>query len=97
MTIAEIIELVKDVTGVQVDELGRRVQTYPTYARYVAMMLMIEEGYDLSAIAASLNMHRSSPCKALPVIDDKLQSDQLIKKIYMACGERMADLEEQAI
>ncbi|QTE35996.1 hypothetical protein J3L18_23065 [Mucilaginibacter gossypii] len=97
MTIAEIIDLVQSVTGVKVDQLSRKMPHYYTYARYVAILLMEEQGYKNTAIAASLDISRKHTHKALRRATELLGDNKLITKFYLDCGKIMADLEEENV
>jgi len=100
MTIAEIIAVVTEVTGVKVDKLGRKMPTYYTYSRYVAIVLMEEEGYKNTAIAASLNIAREHTHRALKKAEYLFETEKadsagmVFKKIYLACVARLSKMEE---
>ncbi|MEO7212626.1 hypothetical protein [Mucilaginibacter sp.] len=95
MTIAEVIELVREITGVRVDYLGRKGNLAQTNARYLAIVLMDEFGYANTAIAAALNIERTTTYNAINEAGHLLENDPEFKKIYKASGERMADMEEK--
>jgi len=94
MTKAEIIQLVMAETGIDVTAIHLRGSDQETFARYVAMIMMREEGIPVAEIAQALNMMRITPYASLKTINKYLGNNKPFKTLYLACIKRMADMEE---
>jgi hypothetical protein len=93
MTQTEIVELVLEVTMVDVRHIRKNVE-HDVYARYIAIMMMNEEGYRNSTIATFLKIRRETPYTTLKRTDNLIQDNKQFKKMYLSCIRAMADKED---
>ena len=94
LTTIEIIDVVTAVTGITHDQMKTDGRFEYLDAKYLATVIMHEEGYAVKAIANCFNQNRSTPHGALKAADKLLATDQKFKTNYLACIARIADMED---
>jgi hypothetical protein len=92
----DIITLVQTLTGIELAGMKRSKPETALFARYVAIVIMIEEGYSKPEVAACFEVDRTSVYYALKSVDDLLVYNKKFKKMYLACIKRIAEMEEAA-
>jgi hypothetical protein len=80
-------------TGIPLVEMVKDKRNENLEARYLAIVLMHEEGYSAPEMAKALGIHRTSPHHALKSVDDLLSTYKPFKRMYLACIKRIADKE----
>jgi hypothetical protein len=94
MSTEEVVDIVKTVTGIDVTTAGN---TDPeAFARYIAIVMMDEEGYSKIQISAAIGIGRPHVYTILDRTKDLLRFNRTFKNTYLACIARMAELEDNA-
>jgi hypothetical protein len=96
-TAADILFAVQCETQMPLSGIVSGKSTEVLFARYVAIMLMHEEGIGHVEIAGIFGMHRTNIYYAMKTIDGLLQCNRPFKNMYLACIKRMAEMEEVSI
>lgn len=95
MNTTEIFEIVQEVTGFTAVELGERQRTEPLIqARYVFLLLMIEEGYGLKVVSTHLNTPYETLRYSERKADQLLCTDRQFKAVYLKCIAKIAEKED---
>ncbi|MDO3641947.1 hypothetical protein [Mucilaginibacter sp. L3T2-6] len=95
MTDIEILTTVEQETAIDRLEMLNRAPYNCLFARYVAIAMMNEEGIENKVIAKWFCMHPTNVPYALKTISGLLETNKQFKKMYIACGERRVQMEEQ--
>lgn len=95
MNTTEILEIVQEVTGFTAVELSERQRTEPLIqARYIFLLLMIEEGYGIKVVANQLNIPYETLRYSERKADELLCTDRYFKAIYLKCISKIAEKED---
>lgn len=92
MTKDSVIELVKSVAGVDAIH-GMIKKESMLHVRYVASVIMYEEGYSHAEIAAQFSMSRSNMYNVFRSADNMLRYNRQFKDLYLACIAKIAENE----
>jgi hypothetical protein len=91
---ADILFLVQCETQVAFSTMVEGKSTEVLFARYVAIIMMHEEGIPHAEIARIFKMHRTNIYYAIKTIDNLLGYNRPFKNMYLACIKRLAEMEE---
>lgn len=95
MNTTEILEVVQQVTGFSLTELRHRHRHEPVIdARYLFVLLMVEEGYKHGQIADTLMLRLSVIRYSRLAADKLLRTDKRFKILYLKCIATIAEKED---
>lgn len=95
MTDIELLKIVQQVTGYSLTHLRHRHRDEAVMdARYVLILLLIEEGYTAKYIADLLMLCLSTFRYSRRTADGLLESDKKFKTLYLNCITQITQLED---
>lgn len=95
MTAIELLTIVQQVTGFSLTHLRHVTRNEEVIdARYVFVLLMVEEGYTHKDIADMLMRDLSVIRYSRRIADRLLQSDKRFKTLYLNCITHLTQLED---
>jgi hypothetical protein len=96
MTESEIIALVKKEFNVTFFQMQvKRPERHPLYAKFIAIMLMHEEGFKDNKIAFAMNCKRPNICNARSRFAVLIETKTEFKKMYQAVITKIAEMENE--
>lgn len=96
MKAIDILFLVQCETQISYSSMLGSKETPVLFSRYVAIVMMYEEGISHVDIAKVFEMDRTNVYYSLKSISSLLETNKQFKNMYLSCIRRMAEMEDAA-